>query len=191
MKKLPTFILASAGLFLSGCAATTASRSRNSTSTPAGPVTTSAAAPSMIGAGTNLVVRTTEAISTARDTPGKTYSAEVTNDIVDQGGNMLVPKGSPVQLTAVASPGGTSDATEVQLAILSMTVNGKTYQVTSATAEGGASLERPEQSARAPGLTLADLAAQALADAVDRLEKKKGEPFPPRKGELKGGRPMK
>jgi hypothetical protein len=95
------------------------------------------------------MVRTTEAISTARDTPGKTYSAEVTNDIVDQGGNMLVPKGSPVQLTAVASPGGTSDATEVQLAILSMTVNGKTYQVTSATAEGGASLERPEQSARA------------------------------------------
>ena len=42
-----------------------------------------------------------------------------------------------------------------------------------------------------PGLTLADLAAQALTDAVDRLEKKKGEPFPPRKAELKGGRPMK
>ena len=42
-----------------------------------------------------------------------------------------------------------------------------------------------------PGLTLADMAAQALTDAVDRLEKKKGEPFPRRKAELKGGRPMK
>ncbi len=42
-----------------------------------------------------------------------------------------------------------------------------------------------------PGLTLADLAAQALTDAVDRLEKKKGEPFPPRKADLKGGRLMK
>lgn len=42
-----------------------------------------------------------------------------------------------------------------------------------------------------PGLTLADLAAQALRDAVDRLEKKRGEAFPPRKSELKGGRPMK
>lgn len=42
-----------------------------------------------------------------------------------------------------------------------------------------------------PGLTLADLAAQALTDTVDRMEKKKGEPFPPRKAELKGGRPMK
>ena len=42
-----------------------------------------------------------------------------------------------------------------------------------------------------PGLTLADLAAQALTDAVDRLEKKRGEAFPPRKADLKGGRPMK
>ena len=42
-----------------------------------------------------------------------------------------------------------------------------------------------------PGLTLAELAAQALTDAVDRLEKKKREPFPPRKAALKGGRPMK
>lgn len=42
-----------------------------------------------------------------------------------------------------------------------------------------------------PGLTLADLAAQALTDAVDRLERKKGESFPPRKANLKGGRPMK
>jgi len=42
-----------------------------------------------------------------------------------------------------------------------------------------------------PGLTLTDLAAQALTEAVDRLEKKRGEVFPPRKAELKGGRPMK
>lgn len=42
-----------------------------------------------------------------------------------------------------------------------------------------------------PGLTLADLAAQALTDAVDRLEKKRGEVFPPRKADLRGGRPMK
>jgi hypothetical protein len=41
-----------------------------------------------------------------------------------------------------------------------------------------------------PGLTLADLAAQALADAVDRIEKKRGEAFPRRKSELKGGRPI-
>ena len=42
-----------------------------------------------------------------------------------------------------------------------------------------------------PGPTLADLATQALTDAVDRRERKKGEPFPSRKADLKGGRPMK
>jgi len=42
-----------------------------------------------------------------------------------------------------------------------------------------------------PGLTLAGLAEEAFVDALTRLEKKHGGPFPPRKGELKGGRPMK
>jgi hypothetical protein len=42
-----------------------------------------------------------------------------------------------------------------------------------------------------PGLTLADLAAESLTDAVNRLEKTKGEPFPKRKADLKGGRPIK
>jgi hypothetical protein len=42
-----------------------------------------------------------------------------------------------------------------------------------------------------PGLTLADLAAEAIDTAVDKLEKKRGEPFQQRKADLKGGRPMK
>lgn len=42
-----------------------------------------------------------------------------------------------------------------------------------------------------PGLTLAELATEALTEAVDRLEKKRKEAFPPRKAELRGGRPMK
>lgn len=42
-----------------------------------------------------------------------------------------------------------------------------------------------------PGLTLAGLAEEALAAAVERLEHERGEPFPPRKSELKGGRPLK
>ncbi len=42
-----------------------------------------------------------------------------------------------------------------------------------------------------PGLTLAGLAEEALTLAVERLERERGEPFPPRKSELKGGRPLK
>ena len=42
-----------------------------------------------------------------------------------------------------------------------------------------------------PGLTLARLAEEALTAAVERLERERGEPFPPRRSELKGGRPLK
>lgn len=41
-----------------------------------------------------------------------------------------------------------------------------------------------------PGLTLAGLAEIALRDVVDQLEEERGEPFPQREGELKGGRPL-
>lgn len=42
-----------------------------------------------------------------------------------------------------------------------------------------------------PGLTLAELAAKALKQFLDQLEAERGEPFPPRHGELKAGRPVK
>lgn len=42
-----------------------------------------------------------------------------------------------------------------------------------------------------PGLTLAGLAEDALAQAVDALEAARGEAYPKRHAELKGGRPMK
>jgi hypothetical protein len=42
-----------------------------------------------------------------------------------------------------------------------------------------------------PGLTLARLGEEAFKSHVDKLEKSRGGPFPPRKDELRGGRPMK
>jgi hypothetical protein len=42
-----------------------------------------------------------------------------------------------------------------------------------------------------PGLTMAGLAELALRDALDKLEKKRGESFPNREGQLKYGRPIK
>jgi hypothetical protein len=42
-----------------------------------------------------------------------------------------------------------------------------------------------------PGLTLAGLAEEAFTAAVERLERERGGPFPPRRAELKGGRPLK
>ena len=42
-----------------------------------------------------------------------------------------------------------------------------------------------------PGLTLARLAEEALTREVEKREKERGEPFPHRAEELKGGRPLK
>ena len=42
-----------------------------------------------------------------------------------------------------------------------------------------------------PGLTLARLAEEALTKEVEKREKERGEPFPHRTEELRGGRPLK
>jgi hypothetical protein len=42
-----------------------------------------------------------------------------------------------------------------------------------------------------PGLTLAGLAETAFVEALHKLEKTNGGPFPRRKADLKGGRPVK
>jgi len=42
-----------------------------------------------------------------------------------------------------------------------------------------------------PGLTMADIAEEGLRHALAAYEKKNGGPFPQRKSNLKGGRPMR
>lgn len=42
-----------------------------------------------------------------------------------------------------------------------------------------------------PGLSVSELVEQALATALDQLEKKRGEPFPARQKQLKSGRPIR
>jgi hypothetical protein len=42
-----------------------------------------------------------------------------------------------------------------------------------------------------PGLTMSGFVEEAMVEARKRLEKKRGEPFPRRKGELKSGRPVR
>ena len=42
-----------------------------------------------------------------------------------------------------------------------------------------------------PGMTMADLVEDGVRRALTAIEKKNGGPFPPRKSDLKGGRPLK
>jgi hypothetical protein len=51
-------------------------------------------------------------------------------------------------------------------------------------------IERARDAAYWDRYTLAGIIVQALSDALDRKEKERGEPYPPRKGELRSGRPV-
>ena len=42
-----------------------------------------------------------------------------------------------------------------------------------------------------PGLTLSELAEEAFTSAIEKRERARKEPFRPRHGKLKAGRPMK
>lgn len=51
-------------------------------------------------------------------------------------------------------------------------------------------IERVRNAAYWERLTLTGIIVQAVAEAVARMEQERGESYPPRKGELKGGRPI-
>ena len=109
------------------------SRSRT-TAPPASPVTAQTTAPGVIPAGTTFAVRANETIASSE--PGKSYLAEVAQDIVDQNGAVLIPKGSPAELAVVATDsGGVTGTRTMQLALRSMTINGRRMNVSSETAE--------------------------------------------------------
>jgi|HigsolmetaAR201D_1030396.scaffolds.fasta_scaffold05107_5 hypothetical protein len=115
-------------LIASGCSQK--STTTAATRAPAGPVYTQTAMSGMVPAGTQLVVRTNETISTQTATPGQAYSAEITRDVVDQTGQVIIPSGSPAELTVVQ----TGD-NQLSLALRSVTVRGNTYAVVTPTVE--------------------------------------------------------
>lgn len=90
----------------------------------------------VIPAGTQLSIRTNEAIKADQASAGRTYSAQIAHDIQGSNGQLLVPKGSPATLTVgQVSSGGTlgTGSSEVALGLQSITVNGRNYNVQSNT----------------------------------------------------------
>jgi hypothetical protein len=88
-----------------------------------------------IPAGTELTIRTNENINATPQDVGRTYSAEISKDIMGGNGQVLVPRGSPAELT-IAKVGTSTmgvGSNEAALALRSVTVNGRSYQVQSAT----------------------------------------------------------
>jgi hypothetical protein len=76
-----------------------------------------------IDAGTNITVRTNEAID-SDDNDGRVYSASVEQDVTDRNGSIAIPKGSDVELVVKRASNS-----ELTVDLDSLTVNGQRYGV--------------------------------------------------------------
>ena len=94
-------------------------------------------AQSVVGSGSEIQVRTDQAIQADSSAVGKTFPATVSQDVQDHNGNVAIPKGSPAQVAVTKG----SKANEVTLGLRSVTVNGHRYLLTTnkTTQQGGKS----------------------------------------------------
>jgi hypothetical protein len=75
--------------------------------------------------GTDIKVRTDTAIP-AKPAKGASYSATVSDDVMDQSGMVAIPKGARAQLVAVPSP----DGKDITLDLRSVMVGNQRYMIT-------------------------------------------------------------
>lgn len=89
----------------------------------------------VIPAGRQLQIRTNESITADAQSAGRTYSAEIAQDVIGQNGQVLIPRGAPAQLTVQNVSAGNMGVgnNQVALALQSVNVNGRTYNVISNT----------------------------------------------------------
>jgi len=85
-------------------------------------------------AGTELPVRANETIDSAKAAEGQVFAAEVSNDVLNSAGTVVIPKGSQARLVIVsASQGGKiRGASDLVLNLSSVTVGGRRYQLDAA-----------------------------------------------------------
>src|SRR4051794_16856387 len=74
----------------------------------------------VVPAGTEVIVRTDNAIQATSANVGKTYSGKVQSDVMDQNGNIAIPKNSKATLGVVSQGSKT-----VALELRSISVNGQ------------------------------------------------------------------
>ncbi len=81
--------------------------------------------------GTQVPVRSEETIDSATAAEGQTYAAEITDDVLDAAGDVVVPHGSNAQIVIrSASKGGRfRGASDLVLDLQSITVEGKQYLI--------------------------------------------------------------
>jgi hypothetical protein len=86
---------------------------------------------SQLAAGTRVSVRTEETIDSSRAVPGQTFASEVSEDVLDDAGNVVIPRGANAQIVIKsASKGGRFQGqSDLVLDLASVSVDGRQYQL--------------------------------------------------------------
>lgn len=79
----------------------------------------------VLQSGTEVKVRTDDAINATVNDVGHDYPATVSQDVLDSSGNVVIPRGSRAMLTLVRG----ANENEVALDLRSLTTNGRTYTI--------------------------------------------------------------
>jgi hypothetical protein len=88
--------------------------------------------------GTEVVVRTNEAINSTTGDEGRTFSGTVQEAVLSADGQTLIPRGADVSLVVRRiSTGGTTGSPELALGLDSIKIDGNRYLVNSETIEHG------------------------------------------------------
>ena len=85
-------------------------------------------------AGTEISVRTNETIDSATAQEGQTFEAQVTRDVRDANGDLVIPRGSEARIVIrSASKGGRfRGQSDLVLDMQSVTINGRQYAIETA-----------------------------------------------------------
>ena len=85
----------------------------------------------VIPSGTQVSVRTNEAIDSKKASTGQTFSAVISQSVVDDSGAVAIPRGSPATLVIREAAAGKVKANELVLDLRSVSVGGRDYRVES------------------------------------------------------------
>lgn len=100
---------------------------------PAAALATSAASVRTIPSGTEIAVRTNEAIDSKTAAVGQKFSALIDQDVLDSSGSVAIPKGSDAELVIRKATGGTlTTSSDLVLDVESVTLAGTRYVVSTA-----------------------------------------------------------
>ncbi|HEX8816776.1 MAG TPA: hypothetical protein VF753_14860 [Terriglobales bacterium] len=83
----------------------------------------------VIPSGTEIHIRTNEAIDSDKASPGQLFSAQVTESVEDIEGGVAIPANSPAKLLILSESRGAVGSPDLMLDLESVTLNGKLHRV--------------------------------------------------------------